>query len=117
MTPRPTTEAGAPLVNDFGRVVTGYVVLAGVTGMQPVKVQVGLERQGGEWMDVVLADGQSAWSSAEARTLRYVGSPYLPEGATVSVVEVAPSLAAQDAERVAMRGRGVFGVLPPRHGH
>ncbi len=37
------------------------------------------------------------WSSAEVRTLRYVGSPYLPEGAALGVVEVNANLAARDA--------------------
>jgi hypothetical protein len=48
--------------------------------------------------------------------LRYVGSPYLPEGATLGVVEVKPDLAALDAERAVLRRRGAFGVEPPGRG-
>ena len=114
--PRPTTEAGAPLINDFGRTVSGYVLLTGLAAApRRLSIDVGLERMGGEPMDVLLADGQGSWSSAEVRTLRFVGSPYLPEGAALGVVEVKADLAARDAERVAMRRHGVFGVEPPKH--
>jgi hypothetical protein len=112
--PRPTTEAGAPLVNDFERTVSGYVLLTGIaTVPRHLRLDVGLERGAGESLDVLLADNQASWSSAEVMTLRYVGSPYLPEGATLGVVEVRPELAALDAERAALRRRGVFGVEPP----
>jgi hypothetical protein len=112
--PRPTTEAGAPVVNDFGRTVSGYVLLNGLAAVpRHLRIEVGLERIGGESLDVLLADNQASWSSAEVRTLRYVGSPYLPEGATLGLVEVEPEIAALDAERSALRRRGVFGVDPP----
>jgi hypothetical protein len=115
-TPRPTLEAGAPLVNDFGRAVSGYVLLSGVAAApRRLYLEAGLERVGGEPLDVLLAEGQASWSSTEVKTLRYVGSPYLPEGAALSLVEVKPELAALDAERQALRRRGVFGVEPPRH--
>ncbi len=114
--PRPSTESGAPLVNDFGRAVSGYVWLSGLAAApRRLRIDVGLEREGGEPMDVLLADGQDSWSSPEVRTLRYVGSPYLPEGATLGVVEVKADLAARDAQRAVLRRRGVFGVEPPRH--
>jgi hypothetical protein len=113
--PRPTTEAGAPLVSDFGRAVSGYVLLSGLAAApRRLRIDTGLERVGGEPMDVLLADGQGSWSSAEVRTLRYVGSPYLPEGAALGLVEVKSDFAAHDQERTAMRRRGVFGVEPPR---
>jgi hypothetical protein len=113
---RPTTEAGAALINDFGRTVSGYVLLSGLAAApRRLRIDVGLERGGGEPLDVLLADGQASWSSAEVRTLRYVGSPYLPEGAALGLVEVNANLAARDQERSAMRRRGVFGVEPPRH--
>lgn len=114
--PRPTTESGAPLVNDFGRTVSGYVWLSGLAAApRRLRIDVGRERDGGEPMDVLLADGQSSWSSVEVRTLRYVGSPFLPEGATLGVVEVKADVAARDAQRAVLRRRGVFGVDPPRH--
>jgi hypothetical protein len=113
--PRPTTEAGAPLVNDFGKPVSGYVVLRGLAAApRRLLIQIGLEREGGSIVDVVMADGQTSWSTTEARPLRYVGSPYLPDGATLGVVEVTPALSTRDAERATQRGRGVFGVEPPR---
>ena len=114
--PRPTTESGSPLVNDFGRPVQGYVQLFGLAAApRHLHLDVGLERTGGESVDVLLASGQTTWSSTEVRTLRYVGSPYLPEGATLGVTEVAPELAALDAERSIKRRQGVFGVDPPNH--
>ena len=113
--PRPTTELGAPLVNDFGRTVSGYVWLSGLAAApRRLSIDVGLEREGGEPIDVLLADGQGSWSSAEVRTLRYVGSPYLPEGATLGFVEVKADFAARDEERAVLRRRGVFGVKPPQ---
>jgi hypothetical protein len=114
--PRPPTEAGAPLVNDFGRTVQGYVVLRGLAASpRRLLIQVGLERQGGSLLDLVMADGQSTWSTTESRAVRYVGSPYLPDGAKLGMIEVTPALAARDVERAAQRRRGVFGVEPPRH--
>jgi hypothetical protein len=114
--PRPTTEAGAPLINDFGRTVSGYVLLSGLAAAPRwLRIDVGLERAGGEPVDVFLADGQNSWSSPEIRTLRYVGTPYLPEGAALGLVEVKAPIAERDEERAAMRRRGVFGVEPPRH--
>jgi hypothetical protein len=114
--PRPTTEVGAPLVSDFGRAVTGYVLLRGLAATpRRLLIEVGLDRVGSERFDVLLADGQDTWSTAEVRRLRYVGAPYLPEGATLGVVEVGPALASLDAERIARRRDGVFGVEPPKH--
>jgi hypothetical protein len=114
--PRPLNQRGAPLINDFGRPVSGYVVLGGL-GAAPrrLRIDVGLESAGGEGVDVLLAEGQSEWSTAEVRTVRYVGSPYLPEGASLRMVAVDPAFAAQDAKRAARRQEGAFGVDPPRH--
>jgi hypothetical protein len=115
--PRPVTEDGSPLLSDFGRPVSGYLLFEGLAALpRRLRIEVGLERGGGEDIDVLLADGQSDWSTAEVRTLRFVGSPLLPEGAHLSVVGVDPAFAKQDAERAVRRREGVFGVEPPRRG-
>jgi hypothetical protein len=116
--PRLMTDGGPPLLNDFGRPVSGYLLLRGLQAApRRLWINVGLETSGREGIDVLLPAGQSSWSTAEVRTLRYVGSPYLPEGASFALIAVDEPFAALDAERSAKRQQGVFGVEPPRRRH
>ncbi|HVR28055.1 MAG TPA: hypothetical protein VMS86_00860 [Thermoanaerobaculia bacterium] len=109
----PVAEGGAQGSSDFGREVTGYLLLRGLErAPRRMRVEIGLGSADDETLDVVLAAGQTAWSSAEVRTLRYVSAPDLPEGSP-SVIPVDSAFAAEDARRASLRRRGVFGVDPP----
>jgi hypothetical protein len=109
----PAAEGGAQRPSDFGAAVTGYLVLRGLDAApRRIRVGVGLESAEEGAVDVLLADGQVEWSAAESLTLRYVATG-LPAGSP-AVIPVLPAVAAVDAGRAVERGRGVFGVEPPR---
>jgi hypothetical protein len=101
-------------VADFGRPVSGYVVLRGLRDApRRLRLEIGVDGAAEEAIDVLLAAGQTTWSAPEARTLRYVAAPGLPEGGSIGVIPVHPDFAAADALRASLRERGVFGVEPP----
>ena len=110
---RTVAEGGAREASDFGRVVTGYLLLRDLeTAPRRMRVGIGIGDAREEMLDVVLAAGQTAWSTAEVHTLRYISAPGLHERSP-GVIPVDPSFAAEDARRSRLRRRGVFGVDPP----
>ena len=117
VTPRPLAPAlaegsGQPIL-DFGGPVSGYVLLEGLAAApRRLRIELGIERPNEDAVDILLAEGQGAWSAAEVRTLRYVAAHGLPEAASLGLVAVGPEHAAEAAERARLRSRGVFGVVP-----
>lgn len=110
---RQAASDGAPrrTLDDFGRPVSGYLVLRGLAAApRRLRIEIGIEAHPTASVDVLLAEGQNEWSASEARSLRYVEWPFPIEGASAGLLAVEPELAARDADRAARRRVGVFGV-------
>ena len=111
----PNAEGGAQGDGDFGAPVAGFLLLRGLDAApRRMRIDIGIHGPNEEVVDVLLASGQTTWSTAEARTLRYAVTVGLPESASMGLLPVDPSVAAEDARRAGLRASGVFGVEPPR---